>query len=157
MYRLFLYFWTMATIQDKIKACDYLINNILNEQERIVYANEKRITTLNKMQFIDGFGSDDKVLFNRNPIFTGRYKSGELRGQLYDFFDTGKFINGLFVTLKNKESLSIFSTGTDTTADKFDFFAGYTNLFGLDKESQRILNYEIIKPDLDQFIIKYLS
>lgn len=146
----------MASIQDKINACDYVINNLLNEQERIVLKNEDRITTLNKMQFIDGFGSDDKELFNRNPVFTGFYRSGEMIGKRYDFFDTGKFINGLQIKLFNKETLSIFSTGTDTTADKHDFFAGYTNLFGLDTESKRILNYEIILPDLLIWIKKYL-
>lgn len=146
----------MASIQDKINACDYVINNLLTEQERIVLKNEDRITTLNKMQFIDGFGSDDKELFNKNPIFTGFYRSGEMIGKRYDFFDTGKFIGGLRIKLFNKESLSIFSTGTDTTPDKHDFFAGYTNLFGLDMESERILNYEIILPDLLIWIKKYL-
>ncbi len=146
----------MATISDKIKACDYLIANILDEQERIVYRNEDKITTLNKMQFIDGFGSDDKELFNRNPVFTGFYRSGEMRGKRYDFFDTGKFYQGLHIKLFNETSLSIFSTGINTTPDKYDFFQGYTNLFGLDTESMRILQYEIILPELMKFIKKHL-
>jgi len=146
----------MASIQDKINACDFVINGILSEQERIVYKNESKITTLNKMQFIDGFGSDDKELFNRNPIFTGFYRSGELIGKRYDFFDTGRFINGMQVKLFQQDRLDIFSTGINTTADKYDFFAGYTNLFGLDTESMRILNYEIILPELLTWIKKYL-
>lgn len=146
----------MATIQDKIKACDYVIANMLLEQERIVLKNEKRITKLNEMQFIDGFGSDDKALFNRNPIFTGFYRSGEMIGQRYDFFDTGRFIRGLKISVFDGDKLQIFSTGSDTTADKADFFAGYTNLYGLDTESKRILNYEIILPDLQTWITKQL-
>jgi len=146
----------MASIQDKINACDFVINGILSEQERIVYKNEDKITTLNKMQFIDGFGSDDKELFNRNPIFTGFYRSGELIGKRYDFFDTGRFINGLQVRLFQQDKLDIFSTGINTTANKYDFFSGYTNLFGLDTESMRILNYEIILPELLTWIKKYL-
>lgn len=146
----------MATIQDKIKACDFVIANMLLEQERIVLKNEKRITKLNEMQFIDGFGSDDKMLFNRNPIFTGFYKSGEMIGKRYDFFDTGKFIGGLKVSVFDGDKLAIFSTGSDTTSDKADFFSGYTNLYGLDTESKRILNYEIILPDLQTWIAKQL-
>jgi hypothetical protein len=146
----------MASINDKIKACDYVIANMLSEQERIVYANEDKITTLNKMQFIDGFGSDDKELFNRNPVFTGFYRSGELIGKRYDFFDTGRFINGMHVKLFDEIKLDIFSTGADTTADKGDFFSGYTNLYGLDTESMRILQYEIILPELMKFITKYI-
>jgi len=146
----------MATIQDKINACDYVINNMLAEQERIVYKNEDKIITLNKMQFIDGFGSDDKELLNRNPVFTGFYRSGELIGKRYDFFNTGAFYKGFGIKLFNETSLNIFSTGTNTTADKYDFFQGYTNLFGLDTESMRILQYEIILPELLNFIHKYL-
>jgi hypothetical protein len=156
MYRLFYYLWDMASIQDKINACDFVINGMLDEQARIVYKNEEKITVLNKMQFIDGFGSDDKELFNRNPIFTGFYRSGELIGRRYDFFDTGRFINGMQARLFQRDKLDIFSTGTDTTADKYDFFTGYTNLFGLDTESMRILNYEIIYPELIKWIAKYL-
>ena len=144
------------TIKDKIKACDYVINNMLDEQQRIVMRNENKITTLNKMQFIDGFGSDDKELFNRNRMFSGFYKSGDLIGQRYDFFDTGKFINGLRVNFETETRFNIFSNGQDTTADKHDFFTGYTNLYGLDTESNRILNQEIIKPELLNWIKKYL-
>lgn len=146
----------MASINDKIKACDYVINNMLDEQERIVYKNENKITTLNKMQFIDGFGSDDKELFNSNPIFSGFYRSGELIGKRYDFFDTGAFIRGMHIKLFNNTQLNIFSTGADTTADKSDFFNAYTNLYGLDTESMRILQYEIILPELLTWIKKYI-
>jgi len=146
----------MASIQDKINACDFVINGILGEQERIVYKNEAKITTLNKMQFIDGFGSDDKELFNSNRRFTGFYRSGELIGRRYDFFDTGAFYRGMGIKLFNESQLNIFSTGINTTVDKYDFFAGYKNLFGLDTESMRILQYEIILPELMKFITKYI-
>ena len=146
----------MATIQDKINACDFVINGMLSEQERIVYNNEAKITTLNKMQFIDGFGSDDKELFNSNRRFTGFYRSGELIGKRYDFFDTGAFYRGMGIRIFQQDKLNIFSTGINTTADKYDFFSGYRNLFGLDTESMRILNYEIILPELLTWIKKYL-
>ena len=146
----------MASIQDKINACDFVINGILSEQERIVYKNEDKIISLNKMQFIDGFGSDDKELFNTNRRFTGFYRSGELIGKRYDFFDTGAFYKGMGIKLFNESQLNIFSTGINTTPDKYDFFSGYKNLFGLDSESMRILQYEIILPELLTWIKKYL-
>jgi len=52
----------MSTIQDKIKACDYVIANMLSEQARIIRRNEDKIINLNKNQFTDGYGSNDKDL-----------------------------------------------------------------------------------------------
>lgn len=149
----------MATIKEKIKACDYVLANILDEQERIIYANENRILRLNTNQFENGMGSDDKVLFNKNPLFDGTYSlstslldSNKRAGDLYTFHQTGDFLRGLQLELRpNLVEMDIFSTGTGG-GKKADFFAGYTNLFGLDSESKRILNYEIILPDLQKWI-----
>lgn len=143
----------MTTIKDYIKKCEYVKSNILDVQKRIIIDNKQKITNLNKNQFIDGLGSDDKILHNTNPIFTGRYKNN---GQLYDFFNTGKFINGLDILFKDKDTFNIFSTGTETTERKYDFFQGYTNLFGLDSYYSNILNWNIIYPELMAYIKKYL-
>lgn len=146
----------MATIQDKIKACDYVIANMLSEQARIVKRNEDKIIRLNINQFIDGYGSDDKNLFNVLPEFDGTYKPGYKKSGLYDFFETGVFIRNMYVYLEpNNTTLFIESSGKGT-GEKSLFFAGYTNLFGLDSQSERILNYEIILPELIQWIKKYL-
>ena len=67
----------MVTIRDYIDKCDFVINTLVDEQKKVIIDNKERIITLNKMQFIDGFGSDDKPLKNNNPIFTGFYRSGE--------------------------------------------------------------------------------
>jgi len=146
----------MTTIRDYMDKCDLVINNLVNEQKKVVMRNKQKIITLNKMQFIDGFGSDDRVLKNQNPVFSGKYRTGDKRGQKYDFFETGVFYRGLNIKFDGNESFDIFSTGIDTTPDKYDFFKGYFNLFGLDTESRRILNYEIIKPELITYIKKYL-
>lgn len=153
----------MATIKDKIKACNYVLANMLDEQERIIYRNEAKIISLNADQFTDGMGSDGKVLFNKNPIYDGFYSlqtsllnNRKTAGSLYDFNVTGDFLRGLQLEVKpNLVQLNIFSTGTGT-GDKSIFFAGYTNLFGLDNKNNRILNYEIIKPELLKWIKKYL-
>jgi len=146
----------VGTINDKIKACDYVIANMLSEQARIIKRNEKNIINLNKGQFIDGFGSDNKPLFNVLRQYTGVYRQGYKKQGLYNFFETGTFLNNMYVYLEpNKTTLLIDSSGKGS-GEKSLFFAGYNNLFGLDKESERILNYEIILPELTQWIKKYL-
>lgn len=146
----------MATIQEKIKACDYVIANMLSEQARIVRRNEDKIIRLNVNQFIDGYGSDDKNLFNVHPEFDGIYKTGYKKQGLYDFFETGVFIRNMYVYLEpNNMTLFIDSSGKGT-GEKSLFFSGYTNLFGLDSKSEYILNYEIILPELLQWIKKHL-
>lgn len=153
----------MATIKDKIKACNYILANILDEQERIIYKNENKIISLNVDQFENGTGNDDKSLFNKNPKFDGVYSlstqlldNRKVAGSLYNFYQTGDFLRGLQLEVKpNLVQLDIFSTGTGG-GDKSIFFTGYTNLFGLNKENNRILNYEIIRPQLLEWIKKYL-
>ena len=153
----------METIKDKIKACDYVLANILGEQERIVYRNESKIIAMNTAQFEQGKGSDDKPLFNKNPIFDGTYSlstalinSRKSQGSLYNFYVTGDFLRGLQLKIRpNLVEFDIFSTGTGS-GEKSIFFTGYTNLFGLNKDNSYILNYKIILPELLIWIKKYL-
>lgn len=153
----------MATIKDKIKACDYVLANILDEQERIVYRNEAKIIAMNTAQFEQGMGSDGKELFNKNPIFDGTYSlstalinNSKKAGSLYNFYETGDFLRGLQLEIRpNLVQFDIFSTGTGG-GDKSIFFAGYTNLFGLNKDNSYILNHKIILPELLIWIKKYL-
>ncbi|WP_295677323.1 hypothetical protein [uncultured Empedobacter sp.] len=153
----------MATIKDKIKACDYVLANILDEQERIVYRNEPKIIAMNTAQFEQGMGSDDKTLFNKNPIFDGTYSlstalmnNRKSQGSLYNFYVTGDFLRGLQLEIRpNLVQFDIFSTGTGS-GDKSVFFAGYTNLYGLNKENNKKLQYQIILPELTRWIKRYL-
>jgi hypothetical protein len=146
----------MANIQDKIKACDYVIANMLSEQKRIIYKNEDVILRLNKLQFIDGYGSDDKNLFNAQRQYSGIYKQGYKKQGLYDFFETGTFQKNMYIFMApNNQTLFIDSSGKGS-GEKSLFFAGYTNLFGLNSKSEHILNYDIILPELLKWIKKYL-
>ena len=150
-----------VTIRDYIKKCEFVNSQMLNEQQKIIVKNESKITNLNKNQFTDGFGSDDKDLFNVDRRFTGIYKPNnpnpaKISGERYDFFETGSFIKGLKVGFKNGiDKIDIFSTG-EGTGDKSIFFMGYTNLYGLDKVNAEIMNFDIIYPELMLFIKKYL-
>lgn len=141
-----------VTIKDKIKKLQSLSGKLVDEQARIVMRNKDKIINLNKNQFTDGYGSDDNDLINVNPRFSGIYSPGYKKQGLYDFYETGLFIRGMYIILSpDKLKLSIDSRGKGS-GEKSLFFAGYTNLFGLDQINSRILNYEIIKPELMKFI-----
>lgn len=147
-----------TTINDYIKKCQFVNAQILNEQERIVLANENRIINLNVDAFQDGLGSDGKDLLNSNEKYTGIYKNvpGQTKSGLYNFFETGAFLSNMQVDLQpNLTKFDIFSTGTGS-GDKALFFSGYNNLFGLNKNNSDIVNYDIIYPQLMKFIKKHL-
>lgn len=98
---------------------------------------------------IDGYGSDDKNLFNVHSEYRGVYHRGYKKSGLYDFFETGVFKRGLFATIKNNEAI-IDSRGKGT-GDKRIFFDGYTNLFGLNNYSKDKLR-KLIAPELKRII-----
>ena len=151
------------TISDYIKKCQFVARQILDEQERIVLANENRIVTLNVDAFQDGLGSNGRILNNSNSIFKGVYSlstqllnSKKVAGTPYNFLETGDFLSNLQIDLQpSLTKFDIFSTGTGS-GDKALFFKGYNNLFGLNKNKSDIVNYEVIYPELMTFIKKYL-
>lgn len=150
----------MTTIADKIKACEYVINNLLDEQEKIIYAHENEFIQMNTAQFDEGMGSDGKSLNNTNPIFDGTYSlstnllnPNKKAGDLYNFFQTGTFLSGMEIEVRpNAVQFDIFSTGTGS-GDKSIFFAGYTNLFGIsDTEKVNSIIYENLMPWVKRYI-----
>lgn len=152
-----------TTINDYIKKCQFVASKILDEQERIVLANENRIVSLNVDKMQDGIGSDDRILQNSNPVFKGVYSlstqlldSKKIAGTPYNFIQTGAFLSNLQIDLQpNLTKFDIFSTGTGS-GDKALFFKGYNNLFGLNKNNSNVVNYEIILPELQKFVKQYL-
>lgn len=152
------------TINDYIKKCKFVAAEMLNEQERILLANENKIVSLNVDAMQDGVGSDGNVLKNSNEkIFKGVYSLStqllnpkKTAGTPYNFLETGAFLSNLQIDLQpNLTKFDIFSTGTGA-GEKGLFFAGYKNLFGLNKNNAYIVNYDIVYPELMKFIKKYL-
>lgn len=153
-----------TTINDYIKKCQFVASEMLNEQERIVLANEDKIISLNVDAFQDGYGSDGQLLKNSNDrIFKGVYSLStqltnpkKVAGTPYNFFETGAFLSNMQIDLQpNLTKFDIFSTGTGS-GDKALFFSGYSNLFGLNQNNTEIVNYDIILPELMKFIKRYL-
>ena len=58
----------MVTIRDYIDKCDFVINTLLDEQEKVIYKNENEIIRLNTSQFESGNGNDDNQLKHNSPI-----------------------------------------------------------------------------------------
>jgi hypothetical protein len=158
------YFTVMPiTANDYLKSLQFVVDKIPNEVEKIVYNNEELITRSNIEQIENHLGSDGLFLKNDNPRFTGAYSKftasinpKKTQGTLYTFFETGAFLGNFFVdVLPDKKSFEIDSTGTGS-GEKAEFFAGYPHLFGLTKEDQETLNWDVIYPELMEFINKYV-
>ena len=153
----------MTSTSDYLKKLKNLRSGLLDEVERIIYANENEIIKLNIQKIEDGQGSDGNSLKNDDSRYTGRYTIGtnllrpeKKAGALYTFFETGTFLGNFQVeVLPSLTQIEIFSTGTGSGL-KSDFFKGYKNMFGLTVQDQKKLNYEIIYYPLMQFVNKYI-
>lgn len=152
-----------TTINDYIKKCELVNRQILDEQERVVLANESRIVSLNVDAMQDGIGSNDGALINSNVKYKGVYTLAtqlldpkKVAGNRYNFLQTGAFLSNMQINIQpSLIKFDIFSTGSGS-GEKREFFAGYKNLFGLGSKNSYIVNYEIIYPELIKFIKKYL-
>jgi hypothetical protein len=141
-----------TAIRNKIKRLSYIRDNVKKELDVVLQNHDADIVRLNYLQMIDGYGSDGKNLFNSQRQFDGVYAPGYKKQGLYDFFVTGQFKRGLFSTVKDG-LITVDSTGKGS-GEKSLFFAGYTNLFGLNDDSNRKLR-RIIQQDIQNFINKY--
>jgi len=154
----------MITINDYLRKVQFVRDNILNETENSVARNENKIINLNVNQIESSKGADGLMLKNKSSVFSGVYSLAtqminplKIASDPYNFFDTGDFLGSFQVDMSSDlTKVLITNTGTGS-GDKKAFFDGYQNkLIGLTKENAFKLNYEIIKPDLDNFIKKYL-
>ena len=159
----------MTSASDYLKNLKNLRSGLLDEVERIIYANENEIIKLNIQKIDEHIGSDGKKLINDNDRFSGKYSistelisrvknplAPKIAGQPYNWVWQGNFVNNFQVeVLPSLTQIEIFSTGTGSGL-KADFFKGYKNMFGLTVQDQKKLNYDIIYPDLMQFVNKYI-
>jgi hypothetical protein len=156
------------TIDVYLKKANFVRDSLQDETERILYAKENEIVNLNIGQIEVGMGNDgvrlsNDIMRNGKQAYTGLYTLStqlinprKIAGKQYDFRETGDFLNNFELYINpNLTQIEIFSTGTGA-GDKAEFFRGYKNIFGLDKENQSILNYKIILPELQIFINKHL-
>ena len=136
-------------IKEKIKKLEDLRDKLNKETTSVIAKHKRDIVRLNINQMIDGYGSDNKQLFNKQPEFDGVYAPGYGKNGLYDFYETGTFIRGMFAEV-NKNGIFVDSRGKGT-GDKLFFFENYTNLSGLDDDSMKKLR-ELILPELRTYL-----
>lgn len=136
-------------VKQKIRKLEAIKNSLKNESVKIIQRHEKEIVQLNKNQMVDGYGSDGKDLFNVQRQYDGIYNQGYKKSGLYDFYETGAFMRGLFATV-SRSGIFIDSTGKGS-GEKSLFFAGYTNLFGLNEDSMNKLR-ALIAPELKAYL-----
>jgi len=150
----------MTSPYDLLVKLQEVRNGILDEVENIIYRNENKIIKLNTTQIDNHIGFDGNQLDNSNNLFGGFYKQNSFTesggfhqaGELYDFTNTGNFFRGFYIdVMPNLTQIEIGSTGTGS-GDKANFFRGYNNIFGFTNQNQYIINYEIILPELQNFI-----
>lgn len=140
-------------IKEKIRKLEAIRDNLNKDAISVISKHKADIVRLNKNQFTDGYGNDGKDLFNILKQFDGVYAPGYKKSGLYDFFETGSFIRGLFADVRNNK-IFVDSTGKGI-GEKSLFFAGYTNLFGLNDDSMKKLR-AIIMPELREYLKRRL-
>jgi len=129
-------------VKQKIRKLELIRDNLKSDTNKILNRHKREIIELNKSQMIDGYGSDNRDLFNVLRQYDGVYAQGYKKSGLYNFYETGAFMRGLFSDIRNNE-IFVDSRGKGS-GDKSLFFAGYTNLFGLNSDSMKKLRIIIL-------------
>jgi len=124
---------------------------IPSEFERIVDRSKEVILDFNREDqlFDRGIDSDGNKLQPYTPT-TVRYKRS--KGEVFNrttLLDTGDFYKG-FDLLKKPNDYSIFSRDEKSA----DLVEKYGNIFGLTKENTERVNEDVLRPQLNDFIIK---
>jgi len=144
----------MRTIKDYMDFVKNVRDNIPDQTIGIVKRNESEILDLNRRsqlydKGIDSLGLDLKPY----AFFTIQIK--QLLGQPFDRTTlnySGSFYRGFKINF-NDMTLSFDSDDSKTN----DLIGKYgRNIFGLTTENQNKLNYEIIQPELLEYISQYL-
>lgn len=145
----------MVDIDKYLKNLDFLINNIEKESDSIILKNKEKILDLNRENQlfdlgIDGNGRRIFPLYRPYTIFSKRMS--QLPYNRVTLFDTGAFYNAFDLRNQNGNIL-IFSRDSKSSElqDKYG-----SSIFGLTNENQRILNSNIIRPELLTFINRYI-
>jgi hypothetical protein len=149
------------TVDEYLDNAKFVSDNLQSEVSAIVYANEVEIINLNTEEqlFKRGIGIDGSIL--------GQYKTNSYpeigsslrgypknRGDKYNFLKTGTLFNDINIEL-NGYKLTITNSDSGNKISSLLRLTGQ-DFIGLTEENQQRLNYEIIKPKLDEFIKKYL-
>lgn len=145
----------MTSIDTYLKNLDFVIANLEKESDKIILNNKENILDLNREKQLFDYGIDNsgKIITPYYSAFTVSSKRlFKLPYNRVTLFQTGSFYDGFDFRISN-DKLLIFSRDSKTSDLQDRYGSG---IFGLTFENQKILNYEIIKPELLNFINKYI-
>ncbi len=142
-----------VTIGDYLLQVRAAIAGLPKEVTAIIERNKAEILDLNRYDqlYEEGIDSDGRLLKPYSPT-TVQYK--RFFGQPYNrttLFDKGDFYRG-FDILQKPDTINIFSRDSKSS----ELVEKYGNIFGLTTENERIFNQEILLPEINAFIAKYL-
>ena len=137
-----------VTVFDYIKKVELVKSNLPKKTAEIIDNNKSKILDLNRENqlYEKGIDSDGNKLLGYKPI-TIFYK--KQKGEVYNrttLLDTEDFYKGFDLLLRNN-TISIFSRDSKQS----DLVDKYGNIFGLIKDNQTILNYDILLPELQAY------
>lgn len=142
------------TVKDYMDIVKQVRDNIPNETEKILNQNKNEVLDLNRNTlFEDGENNNGEVIGTYKISVFGSGKGyPKIRGTRFNFFDTGNFFRGFDFLFRNNK-ISIFSRDTKSQElqDKYG-----SDIFGLNKDNQEILNEKILKPALWNYLKRYL-
>ena len=140
----------MVTVKDllnKLKGVD--INSLT---KLVIKENQKEILDLNRSKMDKGLDINGKTVGTYSKAseqFAKQNKPAKPKkfGKPYNFQDTLKLFNEMFLTHKNQK-ITIDSKGIDS--HEKDLFIQDSKVLGLSKEDGHIVNYKILLPELQK-------
>lgn len=140
----------ITTLKDRLISFD-----VRDNIKRIIYDLEEEIIKLNTSQ-IEGkgqniFGSVIGIYSKGTEAVTGGRKRA---GEPYDLFETGKFIRSFEINYRD-DVIYFYATDNKTslvldTIDKHGLISDPESIFGLTIDNEKIVNFEMLLPELQE-------
>jgi hypothetical protein len=148
--------WNVARYKQRLRAFA-----VEKEVGKIVRKNKNDIIKLNKDNLSKGLNSEDQLVgtystYTQAWAFRKGKEANTLKiaGSNYNFNWTGKFIKGIFITYENNK-IKFFSKGMGLTS-KTRFITN-NNLLGVSKKGAKIINEDVVKPNLQNSFKAHLN
>ena len=145
----------MATIREMENRVLEARDSIPQGMLKIVEQLSDQIIDLNrKKQLFEGKNTKGDIIgvySKATEEFYGGREQGKYAGDPYNFKDTGDLFKAFEIDFHDGK-LNIFSTDSKVPLLKQKYEKGGGKLFGLTVEHEEELNYDLIKPELIQFL-----
>jgi hypothetical protein len=149
-----------VTANDYLKNLRFVINALPAETNKIVYKNEVEIIELNTEQqlfrdSVNVFGHHLGYYAHDYQPEAGDISKGypKIYNQPYNFVKTGLLFSEMNLRLNG---YVLFMENTDSAGKNHELELMSGAFIGLTTENQKVVNWEIIYPELMDFINKYV-